>query len=110
MNTSIGIFASVFCAQWLIGCAANFQAPPLSATNPASVDAKEAVTPAARPMLGRDALTRKTDERLAANTPGGPRFQPSDMQQMHHGMSGMESMQHDKTDTAKMGSGKKPMS
>ena len=110
MNTSIGIFASVFCAQWLIGCAANFQAPPLSATNPASVEAKEAVAPAARPMLGRDALTQKTNERLAANAPGNPSFQASEMEQMHHGMSDMEGMQHDKTGTAKIDSGVKPMS
>ena len=110
MNTSIRIFAGVFCTHWLIGCAVNFQPPPLPATNPASVEAKEAVTPAARPMLGRDALTQETNERLAASAPGSPSFQPSDMQQMHHGMSGMESMQHDQTDTAKMDSGEKSMS
>jgi len=110
MNTSIRIFAGIFCTQWLIGCAANFQAPALSATNPASVEAKEAVTPAARPILGRDALTQETNERLAASAPGSPSFQPSDMQQMHHGMSGMERMQHDQTDTAKMDSGEKSMS
>jgi rubrerythrin len=110
MNTSIRIFAGVFCTQWLIGCAANFQAPPLSATNPASVEAKESVTPVARPMLGHDALTQKTNERLAANTPGNPSFQPSEMQQMHHGMSGMEGMQHDKMDAMKVDSGEKPAS
>lgn len=96
--------------QWLIGCAANFQPPPLSATNPASVEAKESVMPAARPMLRRDALTQKTDERLAANTPGNPSFQPPEMEQMHHGMNGMEGMQHDKLGTAKMDSGEKPTS
>jgi rubrerythrin len=110
MNTSFRIFAGVFCTQWLIGCAANFQPPPLSATNPASVDAEEAVTPAARPMLGRDALTQKTDERLAANTPGNPSLQPSEIQQMLHGMSGMEDMQHEKIGAAKMGSGEQPTS
>ena len=96
--------------QWLIGCAANFQPSPLSATNPASVDAEEAVTPAARPMLGRDALTQKTNERLAANRPGNPSFQPSEMQGMHHGMSGMEGMQHEKTGATKTGSGEQPRS
>ncbi len=110
MNMSVRIFAVVFCTQWLIGCAANFPPPPLSATNPASVEAKESVTPAARPMLGSDALTQKTSERLAANTPGNPSFQPSEMQQMHHGMSGMEGMQHEKTGATKMDSGEKPMS
>jgi heavy metal-binding protein len=110
MNTSFRIFAGVFCTQWLIGCAANFQPAPLSATNPASMDAKEAVTPVARPMLGRDALTQKTNERLATNTPGNPSFQPPEMQQMHHGMSGMEGMQQDKTDAMKMDSGEKPTS
>jgi hypothetical protein len=110
MNTSVRIFAGVFCTQWLIGCAANFQPPPLSATNPASVEAKESVTPVARPMLGLDALTQKTNERLAANAPGNPSFQPSEMQQMHHGMSGMEGMQHDKMDAMKMDSGEKPTS
>ena len=110
MNTSIRIFAGVFCTHWLIGCATNFQPPPLPATNPASVEAKESVTPVARPMLGRDALTQKTNERLAANTPGNPSFEPSEMEQMHHGMSGMEGMKHDKTGTAKMDSGEKPKS
>lgn len=110
MNTSFRIFAGVFCTQWLIGCAANFQPPPLSATNPASMDAKEAVTPVARPMLGRDALTQKTDERLAANTPGNPSLQPAEMQQMHQGMSGTEGMQQDKTEAMKMDSGKMPKS
>jgi rubrerythrin len=110
MNTSIRIFAGVFCTHWLIGCATNFQPPPLPATNPASVEAKESVTPVARPMLGRDALTQKTNERLAANTPGNPSFEPSEMEQMHHGMSGMEGMKHDKTGTAKMDSGKMPKS
>lgn len=108
MNTSIRIFAGIFCTQGLIGCAANFQPPPLSAANPASVEAKESVMPVARPMLGIDALTRKTKERLAANAPGNPSFQPSEMQPMHHGVSGMEGMQHDKTGTAKVDSGEKP--
>src|SRR5438093_1212771 len=108
MNTNIRIFALLFCTQWLIGCAANFQPPPLSATNPASVEAKESVTPTARPMLGRDALTQKTSERLAATTPGNPSFQPSEMQQMHHGMSGMGGMQHEKAGAPKMDSGEKP--
>ena len=110
MNTSIRIFAGVFCTQWLIGCAGNFQPPPLPATNPASVEAKESVMPAARPMLGRDALTQKTDERLAANTQGNPSFEPSEMQQMHHEMSGMEGMQHEKTGAPKVDSGEKPVS
>ena len=110
MNTSTRIFAGVFCTHWLIGCAVNFQPPPLPATNPASVEAKESVTPVARPLLGRDALTQKTNGRLAANTPGNPSFEPSEMEQMHHGMSGMEGMKHDKTGTAKMDSGEKPMS
>src|SRR5207302_2246891 len=111
MNTSIRIFAGVFCTHWLIGCAVNFQPPPLPATNPASVEAKESVTPVARPLLGRDALTQKTNERLAANTPGNPSFEPSEMEQMHHGMSGMERMQqHDKTGTAPTNSSDKPRS
>jgi len=110
MNMSVRIFTVVFCTRWLIGCATNFQPPPLSARNPASVEAKESVTPVARRMLGRDALTQKTNERLAANRPGNPSFQPSEMQGMHHGMSGVEGMQHEKTGAAKMGSGEQPMS
>ncbi len=58
-------------------------------------------------MLGRDALTQKTNERLAANRPGNPSFQPSEMQ---HGMSGMEGMQHEKSGATKMDSGEKAMS
>jgi Heavy metal binding domain len=110
MNTSIRIFAGVFCTQWLIGCAANFQAPPLSATNPASVEAKESVTPAAKPMLGTDAVTEKTNELLTATAPGNPSFQLSEMQGMHHGMSGMEGMQREKTGATKTGSDEQPRS
>ena len=61
-------------------------------------------------MLGNDAVTQKTNERLAASTPGDPSFQSSEMQQMHHGMSGVEGMQHEKTGATKMDSGEKPMS
>src|SRR5205085_9628344 len=64
----------------------------------------------ARLMLGRDALTRKTNGRLAANRPGNPSFQPAEMQGMHHGMSGMEGMQHEKTGATKTGSGEQPRS
>jgi Heavy metal binding domain len=110
MNTSIRVFVASFCALLLSSCATNFQPPAIAATNPASVQAKESVTPAARQMLGRDALTEKTNERLAASAPGNPSFQPSEMQQMHHGMSGMEGMQHDEMDATKMDSGEKPMS
>lgn len=90
MNTNTRIFIAAFCAQWLIGCATNFQLPPLSANNPASLQAKEALTPAAEPMLGRDAITEKTNELLAASAPGNPSFQSPEMQQMHHDMKGME--------------------
>jgi rubrerythrin len=104
MNTSIKILVATFCALLLSSCAMNFQPPPLSATNPASVEAKESVTPAAKPTLGRDALTQKTNERLASSTPGSPSFQQSEMQQMHHDMSGMEGLQHEKTRAMKMDS------
>jgi hypothetical protein len=49
---------------------------------------------------------RRPNERLAANTPGNPSFQPAEMQQMHHGMSGMEGMQHDKTGRYENGFGR----
>lgn len=111
MNTHIRVFVVPFCALLLSSCATNFQPPPVSATNSASVEAKESVTPAAKPMLGRDALTEKTDEQLATNTPGSPSFQPSEMQQMHHDMSGTEGMQHEKMGAIKTASGEaKPMS
>ena len=111
MNTSVRILVAPFCVLFLSSCATNFQPPRLSATNPASVEAKESVTPAAKPMLGRDALTEKTNEQLATNTPGSPSFQPSEMQQMHHDLSGMEGMQHDKMGAMKKDSGKeKPAS
>ncbi|PYL23653.1 MAG: hypothetical protein DMF37_09280 [Verrucomicrobia bacterium] len=61
-------------------------------------------------MLGSDAVTQKTNERLAASAPGNPSFQPSEMQGMHHGMSGMEDMEHEKTGATKMGSGEQPRS
>jgi len=110
MSTNIRVFAAVFCALLLSSCATNFQPPAVSATNPASVNARESVTPAAKPMLGSDAVTQQTNERLAASAPGNPSFQPSEMQQMHHGMSGMEGMQHEKSGATKMDSGEKPMS
>ena len=110
MNTSIRIFVAPFCVLLLSSCAANFQPPPVSVTNPASVNARESVTPAAKPMLGSDAVTQKTNELLTASAPGNPSFQPSEMQGMHHGMSGMEGMQHDKTGATKMDLGEKPMS
>jgi hypothetical protein len=91
-----------------MGCAANFQSPPLSATNPANAEARESVAAPAKPILGSDALSQKTNELLAASAPGNPSFQPSEMQGMHHGMSGMEDMQHEKTGAAKMGSGEQP--
>ena len=61
-------------------------------------------------MLGTDAVTQKTNELLAASAPGNPSFQPSEMQGMHHGMSGMEGMQHEKTGATKTGSGEQPRS
>ena len=108
MNTSIRIFVASFCALLLSSCAADFQPPPVSTTNPASVNARESVTPVAKPMLGTDAVTQKTNELLAASAAGNPSFQPSEMQGMHHGMSGMEGMQHDKTGVTKTGSGEQP--
>ena len=111
MNTSVRIFVTPFCALLLSSCATNFQPPLLSANNPASVEATESVTPAAKPTLGRDALTEKTGEQLATNTPGSPSFQPSEMQQMHHDMSGMEGIQHKKMGAIKKDSGQaKPIS
>jgi Heavy metal binding domain len=107
---SIRIFVAPFSALLLSSCAANFQPPPVSATNPASVNARESVTPVAKPMLGTDAVTQKTNELLAASAPGNPSFQPSEMQGMHHGMSGMEGMQHKKTGGTKTGSGEQPTS
>ena len=110
MNTSMKVFVASFCAMLLASCAANFQPPPVSAANPASVNARESVTPVAKPMLGTDAVTQKTNELLAASAPGNPSFQPAEMQGMHHGMSGMEGMQHEKTGATKTGSGEQPRS
>ena len=110
MNTSLKGFVASFCVILLSSCAANFQPPPVSATNPASVNARESVTPVAKPMLGSDAVTQKTNELLTASTPGNPSFQPSEMQGMHHDMSGMEGMQHEKTGATKTSSGEQPRS
>jgi rubrerythrin len=111
MNTSTRIFVAPFWALLLGGCAANFEPPPLPASNPASVEAQESITPAAKPMLGRDALTQKTDQQLATNTPGSPSFQSPEMQQVHHDMSGAEGMRHKKMGAIKKNSDKaEPMS
>ena len=64
-------------------------------------------------MLVSDAVTQKTSELLTASPPGNPSFHSSEMQGMHHGMSGMEGMkgmQHEKTGATKMGSGEQPRS
>ena len=105
MNTSIRVFAAPFWALLLGSCAASFEPPPLPASNPASVNAQESVTPAAKPMLGRDALTQKTDEQLATNTPGSPSFEPPEMQHMHHDMSSSEGIRHEKMGAIKKDSG-----
>jgi hypothetical protein len=107
MNTNIRIFVGASFALLLASCATNFQPPPLAPNNPASAEAKEAVTPAARPMLGRDAITEKTNQRLAANAPGNPSFQSSEMQQMHHDMKGMDETKNPESGAMKMDSGKK---
>jgi hypothetical protein len=110
MSRSIRIFVAPFCVLLLSSCAANFQPPPISTANPASVNARESVTPVAKPMLGTDAVTQKTKQLLAASAPGNPSFQPSDMQGMHHSMSGMEGMQHEKTGATETRSGEQPRS
>src|SRR5207302_9446049 len=110
MNTSMKVFVASFYVMLLSSCAANFQPPPVSATNPASVNARESVTPVAKPMLGTDAVTQKTNELLAVSAPGNPSFQPSEMQGMHHDMSGMEDMQREKTGATKMGLGEQSRS
>lgn len=111
MNTNTGIFVVACHALVLTSCATNFQSPPLSANNPANAGAKEAVTPAAKPMLRRDALTEKTNAQLTSNSPGTPNFQPSEMQQMHHDMKGMGGIQHDQMSAMKKESEEsKPMS
>ena len=107
---SARIFAALVCLLLLSGCAANFQPPPVSAANPASVNARESVTAAAKPMLGTDAVTEKTNELLTATAPGNPSFQPSEMQAMHHDMSATEGMQREKTGATKMASGEQPRS
>jgi Heavy metal binding domain len=110
LNTSIRILVAPFCVLLLTSCVANFQPPPVSVASPASANARESVTPVAKPMLDSDAVTQKTNELLTASAPGNPSFQPSEMQGMHHGMSGMEAMQHEKTGATKTGSGEQPRS
>ena len=102
MLTNIKVLAASFCVMQLSSCAVRFEPPPLQTTNPASVEAKESIRSAAKPMLGRDALTQKTEQLLAASAPGNPSFQPSEMQHMHHDTSGMGAMQHDKTGAMEM--------
>jgi Heavy metal binding domain len=105
MNTRLKVFVASFCVMLLSSCAVRFQPPPLATTNPASVEAKESIRPAAKLVLARDALTQKTRQLLAASAPGNPSFQPSEMQHMHHDTSGMGAMQHDKTGAMEMDSG-----
>ena len=76
-------------AGLVAGCATT-NVPPLSSSNPASVEAREGHTPPP-PRLQGDGLIQKANERLTGNAPVQPQYQPSEMGNMpgiqHEGMN-----------------------
>jgi len=64
----------------LAGCATT-HVPPLSSSNPASVEAPEGRSPPPAHLDG-DRLMQKANERLTGNAPIQPQYQPSEMGNM----------------------------
>jgi hypothetical protein len=76
-------FFALAVAALLAGCATT-HVPPISSSNPASIDALEGRVPPP-PRLHGDALIQKANERLTGNAPIQPQYQPSEMGNMPGG-------------------------
>jgi hypothetical protein len=76
LSSSLREVLGLFAAILFVGCAAT-QPPPISANNPASVEAPEGrIYPAPR-LLANDELMQKANERLSGKAPVQPQYQPS---------------------------------
>jgi len=85
-------FLSILTLSLLAGCVTS-ALPPLTTNNPASADAREAVSPPARSLLGIDQATRRTSQLIAARaeqeSQGQSQRQP---EQNMKNMPGMKNM------------------
>jgi len=92
-------FLSMLVLSLFGGCSTT-ALPPLGANNPASADAREAVTPPARPLLGIDRATQRTNQLIAAHaeqeSQGQSQRQPEQNFQNMPGMQSRPGMKHDK--------------
>jgi len=85
-------FLPILTLSLLAGCAAN-ALPPLTTNNPASADAREAVSPPARSLLGIDQATRRTSQLIAARAEQESQLQSQ--RQPEQNMQNMPGMKHD---------------
>ncbi len=90
---SIRIFATAFCAQWLVGCGTN--PPPLPPGNPADPQVRApAKTP--RNVLARDETTLAIENQLSA-----AEALAESAEKMEHDIQNMPGMQHGATQPEK---------
>jgi hypothetical protein len=85
-------FLSVLTLSLFAGCTGN-TLPPLTTNNPASADAREAVTPPARSVLGIDQATRRTSQLIAARAEQESQRQSE--QRPEQDMQNMPGVKHD---------------
>jgi hypothetical protein len=76
MTRFIALAFATLCA----GCATTHM-PPLSSNNPASLEAREGLSPSPARLHG-DELIQKANERLTGNAPIQPQYQPSEKANM----------------------------
>jgi hypothetical protein len=85
-------FLSILTLSLLAGCVTS-TLPPLTTSNPASAEAREAVTPPARPVLGIDQATQLTSQLIAARAE--QESQGQSQRQPEQNMQNMPGMKHD---------------
>jgi hypothetical protein len=85
-------FLSILPLSLLAGCVTGTLSP-LTTNNPASADAREAVSPPARSLLGIDQATRRTNQLIAARAE--QEGQGQSQRQPEQNMQNMPGMKHD---------------
>jgi len=85
-------FLSISILSLLAGCAAN-ALPPLTTNNPASADAREAVSPPARSLLAIDQASKRTSQLITARAE--QERQGQSQPQPEQNMQNMPGMKHD---------------
>jgi hypothetical protein len=88
---SQSIFSSILVFSLLVGCASN-QPLVISADNPASPEARESITPAAREVLGIDRASKRTRELIAARAVQDTQSRRQQKDQQIQNMPGMKNM------------------